>query len=59
MPTRRQFLQSAVAASVATAFAGRAFAADASAAEPKLKKAVKFDMIQTPGSIKDKFELVK
>jgi hexulose-6-phosphate isomerase len=60
MPTRRQFLQSAVAASVAGALASRAFAADAPAvAEPKLKKAVKFDMIQTPGSIKDKFELVK
>src|SRR5262249_36955224 len=29
------------------------------ATEPKLKKAVKYDMIQTPGSIKDKFELVK
>jgi hexulose-6-phosphate isomerase len=60
MPTRRQFLQSAVAGTAAIAFATRGLAApDAPATEPKLKKAVKFDMIQTPGSIKEKFELVK
>jgi hexulose-6-phosphate isomerase len=56
--TRRGFLQSAVAMPSAAAIAGSALAAEAESG-PKLKKAVKFDMIQIDGSIKDKFELVK
>src|SRR5215213_8128579 len=68
--SRRRFLTSAAA--IAGTFAAAAavvgptagaLAADAAAApaapKPKLKKAVKFGMIKTDGSIKSKFELVK
>ena len=58
MTSRRHFLKATAAASMATAFAACGLAAEPSTA-PKLKKAVKYDMIQTPGSIKDRFELVK
>jgi hexulose-6-phosphate isomerase len=61
--TRRDFLTtlSGVAAGTIAASGcwsvGRAWAADA--ARPKLKKAVKFGMIRIPGSIEDKFQLIK
>jgi hexulose-6-phosphate isomerase len=54
-PSRREFLR-ASAAGAALAAAGPALAA---APKPKLKKAVKFDMIKFKGSIRDKLELVK
>ncbi len=53
---RRTFLHSTLATTAALA-AGVAPAADEK--KPKLKKAVKFDMIQIRGSIEDKLELVK
>jgi hexulose-6-phosphate isomerase len=53
--SRRRFLQAAAATFAAATFAN---AADTPAL-PKLKKAVKFGMIKTDGSIKDKFELIK
>jgi hexulose-6-phosphate isomerase len=60
MPSRRRFLHSALAAPIALAVAARGLAQPATdAAAPKLKKAVKYGMIQTSGSIKEKFELIK
>ena len=56
MTTRREFLLTAAAAGAAVA-AGRTFAADPPL--PKFKKAVKYAMVQTKGSAKDKFELLK
>ena len=53
---RRTFLHSTLATTAALA-AGHASAADEK--KPKLKKAVKFDMIAIRGSIEDKLELVK
>jgi hexulose-6-phosphate isomerase len=53
---RRAFLQSSLAATTALA-AGGALAAEVK--KPKLKKAVKFDMIRTKESIEKKFELIK
>ncbi len=53
---RRDFLH-ASAVSTACLAAPLAFAADAK--KPKLKKAVKYEMIRIKGSIKDKLELVK
>src|SRR4051794_17298275 len=52
---RRRFLEASLAGAACLA-AGRLRAADK---EPKLKKAVKFDMIRTKGSIEDKFNLIK
>ena len=57
--SRRRFLAAALATPIAAALATRTLGADAAAPKPKLKKAVKFGMIQTDGSIKDKFELIK
>jgi hexulose-6-phosphate isomerase len=54
-PSRRRFIQGALAATLA----GPLLAAETETKQPKLKKAVKFDMIQTKGSIKEKFELLK
>ncbi|MGL4422222.1 MAG: sugar phosphate isomerase/epimerase family protein [Gemmataceae bacterium] len=53
---RRDFLRFAAAstAAVLSTRAGWAYAP-----KPKLKKAVKYSMIQSPGSIQDKLELVK
>src|SRR6476661_6636381 len=59
--TRRQVM-AAAAASVACAAAGtRVLGADAptSAARPKLRKAVKYDMIKLNAPIEKKFELIK
>jgi hexulose-6-phosphate isomerase len=51
---RRRFLGAAVAgAALVNALPAR------EDRKPKLKKAVKYGMIQVPGSIKDKFELIK
>ena len=59
-PTRRSFLKStAAAAALASPLNGVAFAADADAKGPWLKKAVKYSMIQHKGSVLDKFELAK
>ena len=58
MKSRRQLLQIAIAAPLAVSLAARGLAAEPPSG-PKLKKAVKFAMIQIDGSIKDKFELVK
>ena len=60
-PSRRGFLQGAVAASIGAAVlrTGEPFARAQPATAPKLKKAVKFDMIQIKGSNKDKLELAK
>ncbi len=61
--TRRDFLTtlSGVTAGAIAATGcwpvGRVWAADA--AGPRLKKAVKFGMIRVPGSIEDKFQLIK
>src|SRR5256885_8145079 len=55
IPSRRRFLQTTAALGLAAALGPRALAQD----KPKLKKAVKFAMIKTDGSIKDKFELIK
>jgi hexulose-6-phosphate isomerase len=55
LPSRREFLR-ASAAGAAVAAAGPALA---TAPKPKLKKAVKFDMIKIKWSIRDKLELVK
>jgi L-ribulose-5-phosphate 3-epimerase len=54
--TRRSFLQTSLAAAAAAA-AGRLSAADAKG--PRLKKAVKFDMIKIKAPVREKFELVK
>jgi hexulose-6-phosphate isomerase len=51
---RRRFLGAALAG---TALAGTLPGADA--ATPRLKKAVKYGMIRIPGTIQDKFELIK
>ena len=60
---RRQFLQSASGAVVGASLltrGTRAFGAGADVAGgPKLRKAVKFNMIRHDGSIEDKFNLVK
>ncbi len=53
---RRTFLQSTLA-TTATLASGLAPAADEK--KPKLKKAVKYGMIQTKGTIEEKFELIK
>jgi len=52
---RRTFLHSTLATTAAFA----AGAAPAAEAEPKLKKAVKYDMIKIKGPIQEKFELIK
>jgi L-ribulose-5-phosphate 3-epimerase len=60
--TRRQFLRGAIAASLSTAIVPSLLAGEppaAAAAAPKLRKAVKYGMIGVPGSVKDKFALVK
>src|SRR5262245_60053956 len=53
--TRRDFLNASIAAAV-VAGVGEARAADV---RPKLKKAVKFEMIKIGGTTRDKFELAK
>src|SRR3954470_15418454 len=59
--SRRQVM--AAAASVACAAAGthvlRAADAPSSAARPKLRKAVKYDMIKLDGPVEKKFDLIK
>ena len=55
-PNRRDFLHAAVAGA-ALAAAGPALAAEAK--KPRLKKAVKYDMIKVRGSVEDKLNLVK
>jgi hexulose-6-phosphate isomerase len=57
MTTRREFLHAAAGATVALT-AGSAFATRTQS-PVKLKKAVKYGMVQTKGSAKDKFELLK
>ena len=57
-PSRRDFIRSAAAAAVVAA-AAPSPAADPPAARPRLRKAVKFDMIKHGGSIEDKFNLIK
>src|SRR5688572_14952545 len=56
--SRRHFIRSTAAAAVAAA-AVPSFAADPAPARPKLRKAVKFDMIKLDGSVQQKFELAK
>lgn len=56
MMHRRRFLEGGLA-SLALLAGGRLPAQQAG--EPKLKKAVKFGMIRIPGSIQEKFELIK
>ena len=59
-PTRRGFLQTTVAAALApAALTAAADAPKATAGGPRLKKAVKFDMIKAGSSIQEKFELIK
>jgi hexulose-6-phosphate isomerase len=58
-PTRRSFLKSTTAALALASPLHTAFAADGDAKGPWLKKAVKFSMIQTKGSVLEKFELAK
>ncbi len=55
--SRRSFLQSSAAVLGASSFAWPVFAAEP--AKPRLKKAVKFGMVQIDGSIEDKFALLK
>lgn len=57
MTTRREFLRVAAGATAAVA-AGSAFAVAASP-PVRLKKAVKYDMVQTKGTPTEKFELLK
>jgi L-ribulose-5-phosphate 3-epimerase len=59
--TRRSFVKSAAtaAALLASPFKAAAFAADANSKDPWLKKAIKFSMIQSKGSVLEKFELAK
>jgi L-ribulose-5-phosphate 3-epimerase len=58
---RRDFLHAAAATAAfgALTHLGEIRGADAPAKRPKLKKAVKYDMIKIKGSPRDKFELVK
>ena len=63
-PSRRHVLRSTVAAAALAGAAGSvapmALGADSpSGARPKLRKAVKFDMIKLDGSVQQKFELAK
>ena len=61
-PSRRVFLASSAAAVAAAALVpseGLMAAEPSGAAGPRLKKAVKFDMIKHDGSIEDKFNLIK
>jgi len=59
--SRRQFLAAALATPIAAAVGTKTLAAEAAAGAegPKFKKAVKFDMIKTDSSIREKFELIK
>lgn len=60
--SRRDFIQSSVALAGAASLSAARLTRCACAAEPtrrNLKKAVKFGMIQTDGSIEDKFALIK
>src|SRR5882757_38599 len=58
---RRDFLRAAAATAALGALThlGQIRGADAPAKRPKLKKAVKYDMIKIKGTPRDKFELVK
>ena len=56
---RRQFLAHSIAAGAAVSMAGRLSAAPAERSEPRLKKAVKFDMVKSGSSIEEKFALLK
>jgi L-ribulose-5-phosphate 3-epimerase len=58
--TRREFLQTTLA-SAAVAASGLSMCQPSAAEEkqPRLKKAVKYGMIRIPGSIEDKFNLIK
>lgn len=55
--SRRSFLEGSVAG--AASFVTAAHLSADTAKEPKLKKAVKFNMIRIKGSIEDKFNLIK
>ena len=60
--SRRQFLAAALATPIAATLAAKTVAAEAANAAggaPRFKKAVKFGMIQSKGSIQEKLELVK
>jgi len=56
---RRTFLQSTLATTTALATRGAYATPLADEKKPKLKKAVKYGMIQTKGTIEEKFELIK
>ena len=62
-PSRRQFLHTSAAAAAALAGATAVPAAQVSQkakrAAPRLRKAIKFDMIRVDGSVEKKFELIK
>ncbi len=58
MTTRRDFIRVATTASVAATFASPSFGQD-KPKKPKLKKAVKYGMIQLKGTPTDKFNLIK
>lgn len=58
--TRRQFISAAGASVVCAAAGAQSLAADvAGATRPKLRKALKFDMIKIDGPIEKKFEVIK
>lgn len=57
--SRREFLAAAIVTPIAAALTAQTLAADAPAAGPRFKKAVKFGMIEAGGSIAEKFELIK
>ena len=59
-PSRRGFIGAAAAIGLSgPAFLATARGADTKAQKPRLRKAVKFDMIRVDGSVEKKFELIK
>ena len=56
---RRDFLRFAAATAAAVLAARAGWAAPAAGKKPRLKKAVKYAMVRTKGSHRDKFELLK
>src|SRR5687767_8352044 len=56
---RRDFLRFAAAATAAALAARAGWAAQSAPKKPRLKKAVKYSMVQVRGSHRDKFELLK
>src|SRR5262245_1798528 len=53
---RREFARLAAAAAAVAVMGERSFANDAA---PKLRKAVKFSMVKTDGTVEEKFQLLK